>query len=62
MDAINNLDAMNEVTSFFETAPNLKDANAINTKLTQFIDQNSSKSGMFTLTICIFSFTVYIFS
>ncbi|PWA95903.1 phosphopantothenate--cysteine ligase 2 [Artemisia annua] len=45
MDAINNNDAVDEVNSFFESAPLLKDANSINAKLTQFINQKSSLSG-----------------
>ncbi|KVH99565.1 DNA/pantothenate metabolism flavoprotein, C-terminal [Cynara cardunculus var. scolymus] len=53
MDAITNLDAVDEMTSvqvksFFDSAPLLKEANSISSKLSQFIDQNSSLSSMFT--------------
>ncbi|XP_024976590.1 phosphopantothenate--cysteine ligase 2-like [Cynara cardunculus var. scolymus] len=49
MDAITNLDAVDEMTSvqvksFFDSAPLLKEANSISSKLSQFIDQNSSLS------------------
>ncbi|KAI3501697.1 hypothetical protein L1887_29657 [Cichorium endivia] len=42
MDAISNVD---ETTSFFDSAPLLKDADNISNKLTQFIDHNSFLSG-----------------
>ncbi|KAK9048783.1 hypothetical protein SSX86_032250 [Deinandra increscens subsp. villosa] len=50
MDVVNNLDAVDETSfqakSFFESAPLLKDADSISGKLTQFILQNSSLTGI----------------
>ncbi|CAH1453050.1 unnamed protein product [Lactuca virosa] len=40
------MDAVDETSSFFDTAPLLKDGDIITRKLTQFIDQKSSSSGI----------------